>query len=448
MQIHVKRLPKDTGATGWNEILPKRNDIHALETSHISDWLIIGAGFAGLTAAKRLSELTNNDRITVLDAISIGDGPSGRNSGFMIDLPHDLSSKDYGGALQKDITQTKDNRIAIDYARKMVEEFSIPAEAFQETGKINGAATAKGIAHNKAYSKHLDRMNETYHMLDADDMKTLTGISYYQSGLYTPGTALLQPALYIRGVLQGLRLIGNHISIYENSPIIKLEHINGEWVAHTQKANVTAKKVILAVNGHLENFGFTKNQLMHVFTYGSMTREMNADEISTLGGEKNWNITPADPMGTTVRRISGIGGDRITIRNRFTFDPTLEISEKRLTQIAKDHDRSFYARFPMLKNLKTEYRWGGRLCLSYNNVQFLRELDTNLYSATVQNGLGTVKGTLAGKLVAEFACNQHSPALERILKQDNPSRLPPRPIAKLGATIRLKWGEFKAGKEM
>ena len=64
----------------------------------MADWLIIGGGFAGLFAARRLTQLAGRDeRILLLEAGRIGDGPAGRNSGFMIDLPHVLFGVDYAG---------------------------------------------------------------------------------------------------------------------------------------------------------------------------------------------------------------------------------------------------------------------------------------------------------------------------------------------------------------
>ena len=166
-----------------------------------------------------------------------------------------------------------------------------------------------------------------------------------------------------------------------------------------------------------------------------------------LGGERNWDITPADPLGTTVRRISGTGGDRIVIRNRFTYDPGLEPGRKWITQISRDHDASFHARFPMLNNVEMEYRWGGRLCLSLNGVQVIQELESGMFSACCQNGLGTARGTLAGMLAAEMACGIGSPALDRALASASPSRLPPSVLSSLGANARLRWGEFRAGRE-
>jgi len=80
-------------------------------------------------------------------------------------------------------------------------------------------------------------------------------------------------------------------------------------------------------------------------------------------------------------------------------------------------------------------------------VQLVGELAEGLYSACVQNGLGTAKGTLAGMLAAELACGVESPALTRALAAPAPTRLPPAPIAKLGARFRLRFGEWRAGRE-
>ncbi len=442
--MRVTRLPRDPGPAAWNDLLPPADPPDLLTEEKTADWLVIGAGFAGLAAARRLTELCPGDRIVILDATRVGHGPAGRNSGFMIDLPHDLASDDYGGALEDDRAQTEDNRRAIAFARDMAEAFGLPSGAFDPTGKVNGAATAAGATHNLTYARHLARMGEAYEMLDAAQMQDLTGTSYYISGLYTPGTVMLQPAMFVRGVVAGLR--SNRVSLHENSPVLRLAR-QGDWIAQTPKGCVRAPRVILAVNGHLNSFGHAQGRLVHTHTYASMTRPLTSGEVRRLGGRARWNLTPADPLGTTVRRISGTGGDRIVIRNRFTYDPALEPGPNWQRQISRDHDRAFAARFPMLGEVEMTYRWGGRLCLSLNAVQLVRELEPGLFSACVQNGLGTARGTLAGMLAAELACGVESPALTRALTAARPRRLPPQPLARLGAELRLRWGQWRAGAE-
>lgn len=444
--MKVKRLPKDPGPAAWNALLPPPAPARRLDEKIAADWLVIGAGWAGLAAARRLQQLRPGDRIVVLEASRVGEGPAGRNSGFMIDLPHDLAGDTYSGAAEADRQQIRMNRAAIDFAAETAEACGMPAEAFSRAGKVNGAATVKGAHHLDDYAKHLDALGESSEPLDAKAMRALTGTTFYRQGLFTPGAAIVQPAMFIRSVADGAVTSG--LELYEQSPVTSLERSGQDWRAITPTGSVSTHRVVLAVNGHAESFGFFERRLMHVFTYASMTRELTPEETRRLGGEPRWGVLPADPMGSTVRRISGTGGNRIVIRNRFTYDPSLEIGDRRIERVAKDHDKSFAARFPMLDGVDMQYRWGGRLCLSRNGVPAFGEVEENLFAACCQNGLGTAKGTLAGMLAAELAARTNNPMIAEMQAFDQPERLPPEPIAWLGANAVMRWKERKAGIEL
>ncbi len=92
-------LPVNPGISGWRGILSARQAHKQLDENLNADYLVIGAGFAGLSAARRLNQLQPDAKIVVLEACEVSEGPAGRNSGFMIDLPHDLSSDDYLGSV-------------------------------------------------------------------------------------------------------------------------------------------------------------------------------------------------------------------------------------------------------------------------------------------------------------------------------------------------------------
>ena len=270
----------------------------------------------------------------------------------MIDLPHNLASDDYVGSLDKDREQTLINRSAIEFAKSASKEYEMPAEAIQLVGKTNAAATPKGMKFNTEYAKHLDKTSESYKMLDAKEMRDLTGIDYYLNGLWTPGTAMLQPALYIQSLADGVNQ-QNNVTIFENSPVIDLEdagrHDGGKvWKAKTSLGSISSPKVILAVNGLVERFGFFQNRMMTIFTYSSLTRELTSAESTILGGSNEWGLTSADAIGSSVRRISGIGGNRILVRNRLSYNPSMEASDSFISSAANSHNESFKARFPMI----------------------------------------------------------------------------------------------------
>ncbi len=53
----VKQFNPDLGAAGWNQLLPARQPQPTLANNIDADYLIIGAGFAGLAAARRIMQL-------------------------------------------------------------------------------------------------------------------------------------------------------------------------------------------------------------------------------------------------------------------------------------------------------------------------------------------------------------------------------------------------------
>ena len=113
--------------------------------------VVVGAGFAGLSAAKRLHDNDPDLRVIVLEAQGLAWGACGRNSGFMIDLPHELNSDNYSGEASHDIEQIEENRLAIEFAAEQVTQFKI-ADAFERIGKYHGATSGKGHKALQDYS--------------------------------------------------------------------------------------------------------------------------------------------------------------------------------------------------------------------------------------------------------------------------------------------------------
>ena len=304
--------------------------------------------------------------------------------------------------------------------------------------------TQEAAQHNLDYAKHLEDLGEAHELCDAAQMKEITGSNLYTSGLLTPGTVLIQPAMYCRGLAQGL---GNVVSIFENSPVISLDKANGKWLAATNSGSVASNKVILATNGHIESFGYFKGQVFHIMLYGSMTRELTEREAAQTG-QPIWGITPSDPVATSMRKISGTGGTRILTRNQMTYAPSMFASPQLLEKMAKRHQTSFVKRYPELSHVEQEYSWSGRLCLSRNSTPAFGKLDDGLFSACCQNGLGTTRGTLSGMAVAELASEGETDLVKSLQKQGKPNNLPPAPLDTIGASAFLKWREFKARKEV
>ncbi|MGV2103785.1 NAD(P)/FAD-dependent oxidoreductase [Rhizobium sp. 21-4511-3d] len=442
----VRRLPVENGVSGWEAISQRRFPLRKLDGNATADWLIIGAGFAGLSAARRLQMLRPGEKIILLDAGEIGKGTSGRNSGFMIDVPHNLSAGEYSSAgAEATRVEMAQNRSAIAFARQAADDYGMSNETFDPAGKINAAATSRGMKLNASFGESLKGANEKHLFLDADEMRELTGSRYYLGGLYTPGTVLIQPADYVRQFAAGL---ADKVDIFERSPVTALTRKDGKWTAVCPSGTATAPKVILGVNGHIDDFGHFSGRLMHIFAYASMTMPFSASEVgSKASGKDRWALLPADAMGATIRKITTNGVSRIVIRTRYTYETKVAVGERRMAKMHDEHRRSLDARFPDLAGLPFEHSWAGRLCLSRNHVPAFGEVEDGVYSACCENGLGTVKSTLAGMMAAELATGTMSPELSQYMDHPEPTRLPPEPIAWLGINGVIRLQELRAGRE-
>ena len=69
----------------WVNDLSPRNNIRSLSSNLNCEWLIIGAGFTGLSAARKLGQIFPNQEIILVDAQLAGEGASSRNSGYLVD---------------------------------------------------------------------------------------------------------------------------------------------------------------------------------------------------------------------------------------------------------------------------------------------------------------------------------------------------------------------------
>ena len=245
-----------------------------------------------------------------------------------------------------------------------------------------------------------------------------------------------------------MSLASDGVQIFENTAVTGFQRDGAGWRVQTVRGQVSTGRLILSVNGHLESFGVERGRLMQLFLFAAMTRELDVDALARLGGRPRWGVTPSDPMGTTMRRIdTGQGGNRIITRTCAVLRPGMEARASDLRRAAAVMRRKFDRRFPQLRGIAMEYEWAGHLCLSLNGVSVTREIETCVYSACVQNGLGTARGTLTGIAAAEMACGVRSGISLHFGAEDRPKRLPPRPLSEIGANMVLRWKEWRARDE-
>ena len=435
----ISSLPADDATCGWYHLSKPRTPRPAHSGHSQARWVVVGAGFTGLAAARQLATNFPDDEIVLIEAQEVGFGTSGRNAGFAIDLPHDIGAEDYIGDIDIAKTVLKLNLGGQSYLKELIERYDIECQ-FRHCGKYQAAIEDRGIAVLDAYRRGLDKLGQPYEVIEGRDLPDHIGTHFYRKGLFTPGTALLQPSALVKGLADSLP---SSVSLYEHTPITDVEYGDKVVLRHAN-GSITADKLVLTTNAFGMSFGFLKGRMLPVFTYGSITRPLTEEEQARLGGKPYWGVIPADPFGTTMRRTID---NRLLIRNSFSYNPDGRSNRKYLERFVERHRESFARRFPMLPGVNFEYTWGGALALSRNHMGFFGKLAPNVVGALCCNGLGVTRGTVTGKLLADWLAGDKNELIEFLLNAPGPCANPPQPLVSLGLNANLMWGQFRAGKE-
>ncbi|MBC2883941.1 FAD-binding oxidoreductase [Ochrobactrum sp. CM-21-5] len=436
----IRLLPADDNTNGWSHFLPSRKPKPALEGNRKVDFAVIGAGYAGLAAARRLAENRPDARIVLLDAQNAGEGTSGRNAGFVIDLPHNVSSS--MEELAKSNNYRALARTGIDYLRRQIDRYGIACD-WHKQGKFHAAVSDQGIREVlEPTTRELERLEEPFVWYDKDALARRLGTSHFKSAIYTYGTILLNPAALVRGLADSLP---ENVTLYENTPVVDIDY--GDMVTITTTGGtVQAETVILTVGGFGEQFGFFQRKLLNFAAHASLSRKLADDEYNALGAVEPWGLTPANSFAGITMRLTT--DRRILVRQNVHFCPSLRQSDERRRQIKREHKRLFDERFPMLPKVDMESTWTGYICLSRNGTPGFGRMAKNIYMSVCQNGVGIAKGTVSGVLAADMACGIDNPMIADMQQLGSPTRLPPRPFLDIGVRARFAWELWRARHEV
>ena len=303
----------------------------------------------------------------MLEAGIVGNWPRAELRLHHRPAPRQVSSDRYGGdSLQKSRDHITVQRRAVTFASELAAELGLDRDVLDPCGRYNLAVTPEGDKHLADYAAQLDRLGETRTMLDAPAVAGVTGSRAFTSGIYMPGTVIVQPAAYVRALADSLT---PPVRLFEQTPAVSFQRKGDGWLVRTPKGSVESPRIVLANNGYAERFGFFRGRLLHVYTYASMTEPF---EPVRLAGQRSWAATPASPIGTTLRRVAGADGDRLLVRSRYTYNPGLDVGEATLRRAGAVHDAKFAHRFPSLAGTRMQYRWGGAMALNSEQRPRLR----------------------------------------------------------------------------
>jgi glycine/D-amino acid oxidase-like deaminating enzyme len=424
--------PKYSNLCGWNAMLPARTPRTPLGEDLTADYAVVGAGYTGVAAARRLSELDPQARIVLLEATTVGEGSSARNSGFTAPdvLPRTASLE----MAEKARNQTRLFVEAFDWLTGILRDNAISCD-MQKVGSIRAAATEAGEASLREVTE-VARVNKLPHtVLNRADIRERTGADYYRYGLYLHDTWLLQPAALIRGLADALP---EAIAFHEDSPVDALRREGAGWRLTTPGGSVRCRAVVLATNGFIPKFGYLKSRMATIYTYAAVTEAVKETDIGHLGQSPAWGLLPSHRLGTTLRRI---GRDRLMVRSLYAHEA--EIAQ---ATAERELRARFESRWPGLRHVAFEFLWGGTTAFTMNGAPWWGKLAEGLYASGGCNGSGITKGTMLGRRLAELIFGVgDAREVETIMGEA--SWIAPEPFRSIGFHIVSALESRKAGLE-
>ena len=423
-----------TDRHGWAELLGDRRPRPPLSGSHRVAWAVIGAGVTGLACARRLAELHPDREILLLDARLVGQGASGRNSGFAVAVSH-FGGAPEAGRMAQYRRVNRINQAGLDLLREQVAGAAIDCQ-WREDGFHHTAADELALRECGHFLRYLEAMEIAHTPLDGEALNARLGTRLYQSGVHVHQGVLLQPAALVRGLADSLPA---NVRLHEQSPVLEIGH-GQPLTLRLANGDAKADKLILATNYEVAKLGFLKRYLIGSTLSGSFTRVLTADERAGLGSLNEWGILSLHGGGATVR-LTAEG--RICLRNGAEYKGAALLTDAQLAARQSIHRAGFEKRFPKLAAVPFEYAWSGVEGMSRNGTNFFGRQADNIYYAGGYNGSGVSRGTAFGAALAEFANDGHSALIEDCLASAPGAWIPPRPFLDIGAllTVRARfWG--------
>lgn len=415
---------------GWSALASEAARFPVLKGASQADYVIIGGGFSGLAAARRLAEEKPHARIILIDGKRIGGGASARNSGFAVanESPgHAQLDKPEGLATY--MTMNRIDHAGVAELRRLVEHNQISCQ-WEDTCSIHAAHDPKNFEKLRHHAKAFGELGVDVRLIESADLAKRLGTSFYELGVQTRGGALLQPAMLGRGLAATLP---ETLECFEGSPVQKISRSGDGWKVQLAGGSLTTPHVIVAVNAFFPRLGLKRLRVFPLALTASLTRPLTPREEDEIGHPATWGILSPQSLGATMRLTED---RRILIRNTAEYRPS-GIDGDMLLARRKVHAEGLKKRFPFLDESAIEFSWSGNICVSRNAKPVFEQSQPGLYLCGGYNASGVSRATIMGKLIADLALGSQSELLSSAVNLIKPNLIPPRPFFDIGARLHL-----------
>ncbi len=367
----------------------------ALHGELLADVVVVGGGFAGLSAALELAQ--RGMSVVLLEADRVGSGASGRNGGQAI-VGYASGQSPFEAQLSKaDAQAAWDMSVeAVELIEQRAHKHAIACDWTR--GYTYVADSARKASALQAECADHNRRGIPSEWVEGADVARFIDSPRYVGAFHEQRSGHLHPLKYALGLARAAQAAG--VRIFERSPVVGLNR-GSTLEAITQTGRVKATWGVLAGNCMLPEYG-----------------PLVAPEIAPRTMPVGTYMVATAPLDPALcRRL--IPNNAAVCDNNFVLDYFRLSADHRLlfggqvsyTGRTPPNLKALMAQrmvrvFPSLKNVPIEFVWGGFVDISMNRAPDFGRLGPNLFYLQGFSGHGVALTGLAGQLVAEAVAGQ------------------------------------------
>jgi glycine/D-amino acid oxidase-like deaminating enzyme len=394
-----------------------------LEQTVTADIAIIGGGYTGLSAALHLAQ--RGLKPVLVDADEIGHGCSGRNGGQVNSglkhLPDEVEAR-WPGGLGKRFSDLSFEAPGLVF--DLIAEHGIDC-APMRTGSIRAAIDAAGVGYVTAFAEQCAGRGAAVRLLDAGEMKTLTGASAYRAGALDPRCGHINPLAYARGLAQAAQQAG--AALYGHSRAISLSREQSSWRIATERGAISAANIVVATNGYTD--GLWPGLAQTHFAY-------------------NTCITATDPLPDRLRQaIMPCGAAlfeaawdvvyyRVDEAGRLLMGGRGPQRNLRGPADVRHLVRHACKLWPGLEGVDWPWAWCGTVAITRDHYPHLTIAEPGAYLMLGYNGRGIAMATAAGQQLARLIASGGTDDID-IPVRTALDRIPLHRFWRIGASVTI-----------
>lgn len=362
-----------------------------------TEFVIIGGGIAGLSAALRLKNLGIKN-IVIIEKDFCGAGASGKSSGFVSpdsELQLNNFITRFGNQKANNLWEFSAN--GVNLIKENIEKYSINCDyQIQDTLFIANSKHAVKIIDKEHNAREKFGYKNTLYSHDA--LSTILGSQKYYNAIRSYDTFGISAYLYCLALKEVLLNLG--VQIYENTKALSICKSG----VNTEIGFIKADQIIVCTDRFIQAFDILTSKIYQAQTFLLVSKPLTDKTINKIFPDSPLMVSDSDLVFNYYRIIKDnrllIGGGSMID----TYSPYMHCNATRLYYKISHY---FKNKFPNI-NIDFEYLWPGMLGVSKDLVPIAcqDELLDNVHYISAATGLSWA--TSLGNYIAEKIINKRS----------------------------------------